>query len=348
MRVYLEVPHWWYAILGIFSVILLSIAIETFPTELPIWGMLLGLLLSGILAIPITMIQAIANQPIGLNVVSELIAGYLFEGKPVANMIFKGIGVMVCGQAAAFSGDMKLGHYMKVPPRIMFTAQTLAVFISCFIVEGVQSAMLANIPDICTPSQKDGYTCNTTNTFATASLIWGGIGPRRLFSPGAMYVYPSLNFHSSSITFLYRYHKLLLFLPLGALAPIPFYFLSRRYPYSIWRYVNTPVLFAGITEIPPATGINYASWGITGFIFNFFLRRRHFRWWMQYNYILSAALDSGVILCTILIFFVLQLPKGGINLNWWGNTVGQNTADANGTPFLTLSQGETFGPKTWS
>jgi hypothetical protein len=69
---------------------------------------------------------------------------------------------------------------------------------------------------------------------------------------------------------------------------------------------------------------------------------------MQYNYILSAGLDSGVIVSAILIFFVLQLPKGGINLNWWGNTIGQNTADANGMPFLTLGQGETFGPKTWS
>jgi hypothetical protein len=141
-------------------------------------------------------------------------------------MIFKGIGVIVCGQAASFSGDMKLGHYMKVPPRIMFTAQTIAVFISCFIVEGVQSAMLANIPDICTPGQKSGYTCVSTNTFATASLVWGGIGPRRLFSPGAMYAYPFLNLHSSSVTFPHRYHKLLLFLPFGALAPIPFYFLS--------------------------------------------------------------------------------------------------------------------------
>jgi hypothetical protein len=78
MRVFREVPHWWYATLGILSVVLLSIAVESFPTELPIWGMLLGLLFSGILAIPITMIQAVTNQPIGLNVVSELIAGYLF------------------------------------------------------------------------------------------------------------------------------------------------------------------------------------------------------------------------------------------------------------------------------
>jgi hypothetical protein len=107
-------------------------------------------------------------------------------------------------------------------------------------------------------------------------------------------------------------------------------------------------LFFAIVAIPPATGINYASWGIVGFIFNFVMRRRHFRWWMQYNYILSAALDSGVILSTIAIFLVLQLPKGGINLNWWGNMVWQNTSDANGTPFLTLGNGQTFGPKVWS
>jgi hypothetical protein len=105
-------------------------------------------------------------------------------------MIFKCIGVQVCGQAASFSGDMKLGHYMKVPPRVMFAAQTIAVIINCFVIERVQTVMLANIPDICTPYQKDGYTCASTNTFATASLVWGGIGPHRLFSPGATYAYP--------------------------------------------------------------------------------------------------------------------------------------------------------------
>jgi OPT family oligopeptide transporter len=211
MRVYREVPHWWYAILGILSVVMLSIAIERFPTELPIWGMLLGLLLSGILAIPITMIQAITNQQIGLNVISELIAGYLFEGKPVANMIFKCIGVQVCGQASSFSGDMKLGHYMKVPPRVMFAAQTIATIVSCFVLEAVQSAMLANIPDICTPGQKHGYTCAGTNTFATASLVWGGIGPRRFFSPGAMYAYLFLNLNTSLITFIQILQTIVLF-----------------------------------------------------------------------------------------------------------------------------------------
>lgn len=71
--------------------------------------------------------------------------------------------------------------------------------------------------------------------------------------------------------------------------------------------------------MPPATGINYASWAIVGFIFNYFIRRFHFRWWMRYNYILSAALDAGVVIALIVIFFAIQYPTGA-EIVWWGNT----------------------------
>jgi len=71
---------------------------------------------------------------------------------------------------------------------------------------------------------------------------------------------------------------------------------------------------------------------------------KHFRWWLRFNYLLSAALDSGVAIGVILIFFCLQFPRGGVTLNWWGNTVWQNTADSNGVPFMTLAEGQTFGP----
>lgn len=35
------------------------------------------------------MIQAITNQQIGLNVITELIVGYALPGKPIAMMMFK-------------------------------------------------------------------------------------------------------------------------------------------------------------------------------------------------------------------------------------------------------------------
>lgn len=137
----------------------------------------------------------------------------------------------------------------------------------------------------------------------------------------------------------------------GAVAPIPFYYLARRSPLSYWRYINVPVFFAGVSGIPPASGINYASWGIVGFIFNYFVRRFHFRWWMRYNYILSAALDAGVAIALVVIFFAVQYPTNNFVISWWGNNAWLNTADANGTP-LKVPDPSTgiFGPSpgTWS
>jgi hypothetical protein len=109
-----------------------------------------------------------------------------------------------------------------------------------------------------------------------------------------------------------------------------------------------PVIFSGTGLIPPATAINYVPWAMVGFVFQYIIRRRHFSWWSKYNYVLSAALDSGVAISVVLIFFSLQYPKNGtIGQNtiqsWWGNTVFNNNADAKGTPMKHLAEGEFFG-----
>jgi OPT family small oligopeptide transporter len=335
MQAYPEVPQLWYAILGFTALILLIITVEIFPTQFPIWALFLALFLAALLAIPVGMLQAITNQQITLQVMHEMLAGYMIPGRPVANMIFKCVAFIGTNQAVGFSADLKLGHYMKVPPRVMFMAQVVAAFVSCFVVTLVQDWMFANITDFCTPKQANGFTCPSTGTFATASMIWGGVGPGRLFSIGKIY------------------NPLLWFFLVGALGPIPFYFLARRYPLSLWRYINVPVFFAGVGAMPPASGINYSSWAMVGFLFQWFMRRYHFRWWMRYNYILSAALDAGVALGLLVIFFTVQYPKNGIiGLNtvqtWWGNTVWMKTADALGTPLKALAPGQIFGPTSWS
>ncbi|KAG6866881.1 hypothetical protein C0991_008818 [Blastosporella zonata] len=300
MLQYPEVPHWWFGILFVICFVVLLVTVSVFPTQLPAWAAFIGVLLSAIFALPLTMLQAITNQTVPIQIMYEIIAGYMLPGRPVANMIFKAIGSVGTSQAVTFSGDMKLGHYMKIPPRLMYKIQLVAAFVSCIVVIFVQDWMLNNIEDICTPTQADGFVCPSSNTFATSSLIFGGIGPHRLFSPGA------------------PYSPLLWFFGIGGLLPIPFYFLARRYPLSFWRYVNIPVCFGGLGAMPPANGINYASWAAVGFIFNFVVRRYRFRWWMRYNYILSAALDAGVVLAMFVIFFAITYPTT-IEIDWWGN-----------------------------
>jgi hypothetical protein len=143
------------------------------------------------------------------------------------------------------------------------------------------------------------------------------------------------------------YYPMLWFFLIGAFLPIPFYYLARRYPRSFWRYVNIPIALVAADNVPPATGVNFTSYIIVGFIFQWFMRRYHFRWWLRYNYLLSTALDAGVIIGLIVIFVTLQIPKGGVELNWWGNSVWKNTADGKMAPLKTLAPGQTFGPTTW-
>ena len=104
--------------------------------------------------------------------------------------------------------------------------------------------------------------------------------------------------------------------------PLPFWLWQCRYPNSWIKFISTPVVLNGVNFIPPAAGINYSSWFLVGFVFQYLVRRRRFPWWSKFNYVTSAALDSGTVLAVIVIFFTLQFPKGGkIVVNWWGNTV---------------------------
>ncbi|THG98061.1 hypothetical protein EW145_g7488 [Phellinidium pouzarii] len=334
MSRYKQVPVWWY--LCIFGSMFAFgvIAIEVWKTQMPVWAFCLALVISFIYVIPIGMLQAITNQQIGLNVITELIIGYALPGRPAAMMLFKTWGYVAMSQALQFSSDFKLGHYMKIPPRSLFMAQTVATCIAGTVQLGVQAWMFEHIPDICSTNQKENFTCPSTQVFGTASIVWGVIGPRLQVSPGQLY------------------HALTYFFFVGAITPIIPWILTKKWPNSGFRYINVPVIFAGTSFIPPATAGNYVIWVLVGFIFQYVIRRRAFSWWTKYNYVLSAALDTGFAISAIVIFFTLQFPHDGTIgsgslMNWWGNVVYTHTDDFDSKPSLDLVDGKPFGPASW-
>ncbi|KAA1478168.1 OPT oligopeptide transporter [Dentipellis sp. KUC8613] len=334
MSVYPQVPEWWYGLVFMVMFAFGLIVIEVWHTQMPVWAFILALIVSFVYTIPIGVIQAITNQQVGLNVITELIIGYALPGHPLAMMMFKTWGYITMSQALQFTSDFKLAHYMKVPPRPMFFCQVVAAVIAGTVQLGVQAWLFTNIDGMCTPHQKDGFICPSTTVFGTASIIWGVIGPKRIFSHGAIY-YP-----------------LLFFFLIGAILPVIQWAVHRRFKVGILKYLNFPLIFTGTGNIPPATPINYVPWVIIGFIFNYVIRRRNFAWWSKYNYVLSAGLDSAYAVGILVIFFCLQYPRNGAIgadtiQSWWGNTVYANTADSLGTPLISLPDGQTFGPQTW-
>ena len=74
--------------------------------------------------------------------------------------------------ALIFTQDLKLGHYMKIPPRASFVAQAVATLLSGFLQVGVKTALFATVPDICSEDQKSMLTCPVNRVFFSASAIW--------------------------------------------------------------------------------------------------------------------------------------------------------------------------------
>lgn len=88
MEAYKEVPSWWYAAVMLSGMIMAFIMIAKFPTDMPIWGVFFALGLGILFIVPIGLITAVSNVEIGLNVLSEMVAGFALPGKPLAMMIF--------------------------------------------------------------------------------------------------------------------------------------------------------------------------------------------------------------------------------------------------------------------
>lgn len=68
------------------------------------------------------------GQPVGINLLAETIPGALLPNRPIANMVLKCYSVQTMQVALAFTQDLKLGHYMKVPPRATFMGSSKASF----------------------------------------------------------------------------------------------------------------------------------------------------------------------------------------------------------------------------
>ncbi|KAJ5997049.1 hypothetical protein N7522_008709 [Penicillium canescens] len=324
MRAYKEVPEWWYGVLSVVTIGLGILTTKFWDTELPVWGFIVVCVgLAVLLMVPEGILQGTTNQRVFLNIITEMIAGYAWPGKPIANLMVKCYGYNAVKHGMDFAQDLKLGQYMKIPPRVLFFGQIYASILATATQTGVLRWMMGHITDLCEPKNKQRFTCNGAKVMYNASLIWGTIGPQRMFQSGQVY------------------NGLVYFFLIGPIVTGIVYLLYRRYPNSWIRYINVPVFFNAAGNIPPANTTQYSLWFIVGFIFNYLIRKRAFDWWKRYNYLLQAAMDTGTAIATIIIFFALGYHS--IAFNWWGNTVGSNTDDANSVPWLTVPKGGYFG-----
>ncbi|QEL58005.1 hypothetical protein CJJ09_000035 [Candidozyma auris] len=102
-------------------------------------------------------------------------------------MMVKLYGFIPMRQGLDFSRDLKIAQYMKIPPRLLFFVQIIGTLAAGLVNVGVQEWMRSNIDNICSPKQSDGFICANGRTIFNSSIIWGAVGPAKLFNPGKRY-----------------------------------------------------------------------------------------------------------------------------------------------------------------
>jgi OPT family small oligopeptide transporter len=167
MQAYPEVSEWWYFGVLCFAITCGCCGIGLWETYTTPAVVIYGIILCAVAVVPVGIIASITGLQVTLNVIAEFIGGAWVAGNALAMNYFKSFGYVTCAHALAFSSDLKLAHYVKLPPRHTFAAQLGATLISTFVCTGVLNFQMNSIRDVCTPDAAMKMTCPGINTFFT-------------------------------------------------------------------------------------------------------------------------------------------------------------------------------------
>ncbi|GAA6003702.1 hypothetical protein JCM10207_003554 [Rhodosporidiobolus poonsookiae] len=298
-RSYPGVPRVWYFGIFIANFLAAVVLLWAYPVlQLPVWGLLLAMLIAVAFLAPVGIIAAITNTTIGLNVITEFVAGYIWPGKPLANICFKVYGYMAMLQSIDLTSDLKLGLYMKIPPRHLFVCQVygtaLGGVVNYLLINGVIASKRPFLDGTLNdPTQQ--WSGRKPEIFFSASVIFGLISPSRFFDE--------------------QYHVLYWGFLVGILLPLVPWLFYKRTGNAIWKKISVPLVLHGAIG-PPQTPMNVLIPGfVVSFLSQFYALRYRPRWYEKYNYVLSSALDAGTSI-NALVIYIFGLSSF---LTWWGN-----------------------------
>lgn len=115
-----------------------------------------------------------------------MLAGLLVPNKPVGNMYFAAWSHNVISNAVMLSGDLKMGEYLKIPPRVMFLTQVYGTVLGGFINYAVMISIVSGNREVLADSNGNsswsGATIQAYNTNATSWAL-----ARYLYKIGGLY-----------------------------------------------------------------------------------------------------------------------------------------------------------------
>lgn len=301
-----RVPRSWYAWLLATSLFLAMVQLYAADMQLPWWGLLLIIATSALFTLPCGMLFATSNVQIGMDYIAEVTAGALFPGRPIAVLGATVYGRQVLEQCLNLASDLKLGFYMKIPERALLVAQVYGTLLGPVVnwvcmrliidTQGAD-ALLGRL------NTQSGWNALKTQNFFSVSVIWGVVGPARLFFSGPYrWIFYGFGLGPAVVLLLWLVHK-------------------ARPGWRVQRWpVNPAIVFNGASLFPVFPTTNLTTSMLTAVMVMGLVRRCRPRWFARYAYLLGAGLDCGAqLMQTVFGIGLMVWGNEGFRMpHWWG------------------------------
>ncbi|KAJ7107983.1 peptide transporter MTD1 [Mycena crocata] len=291
MKVYPEVPMWWYITVFIGSFAMAMATIYAGHSNMPGWGLVVGILISAIFLPFVVTVHAITGFTANMQNLVQIIGASIMPGSPQTNMYFTLYGYNTLEQALGLLRDLKMlrQQYTKLPPRVTFAVQSLGAVVGGLINYVIMKVIISTHREILLDVQGSNiWSGQQVQSFNSDAVSWGALG-KDLYAPGS------------------RYGIIPFSILIGLIVPVPFWIAHRYFPKLGANHVMTPVLCWTLGYLSVGINTSVFTTFLLAVFSQYYLRRYRPRWFRKYNFLMSAALDGG----TQVMVFVYTFAVGG-------------------------------------
>ncbi|KAI6040850.1 OPT oligopeptide transporter protein-domain-containing protein, partial [Pisolithus marmoratus] len=320
MHKYDEAPFWWYIGLLILAFFSGLIVIIKGQTTLPWYSYIVALLLGSFVTPFSQLLYARMGSGVATNQLMKMVGGAITPGRPVANLYFSMWSHDIIQQSISLAADLKIGQYLKIPPRVMFLTQVWGTILGAAInyvvmvsVVNAQRSILVN------PNGNNIWSGQLVQSLNSDAVTWSLA--KDLYGPGGPYFIVPMS------------------LLIGTVPTIIQWLIAKRWPTIGPVKVDSiilPIIYMCSAVLSSGTNSTITSTILVGFISQFWLRKYHPGWFRKYNYILGGALDGGAQVMIFILSFAVFGASGVPRpfLAWAGNPVKGNVDYCNGNGAL--------------
>lgn len=285
---YKETPMWWWGASLVISWVVGIVCLYVMKSTLPWWGFLMSTIFTFVFMLFFGAQSGITGFGFNLQPICQMLAGYLFPGRPLANLYFTCYTYNTMSMGLTLARDLKLAQYIHLSPLCTFAMQVIGCLVGALMNWVMMTDIVANqAPILKSVEGTNIWSGQNIQQFNTLAIAWSIA--KDMFSVGAKYQW---------VTLAYL---------LGFVVPIPMYLGNKIWPHRAWSYFNFSIIAWYMGWLFVGINASITMYFVIGFFAQFYLRKYRPRWFNKYNYIVSAALDGG----TQTIVFVLTFAVFG-------------------------------------